>query len=89
VIPHVKTARPGGSVAWRQDDQGFYYTRYPHAGGSVPPPTWTSTQQVWFHKLGTAVSADTYSLGKDFPRIAEIFAEHFSATTLLLAQMPM
>ncbi len=29
-------------------------------------------QQIWFHKLGTPVSADTYELGRDFPRIAEI-----------------
>ncbi|MEI6536981.1 MAG: prolyl oligopeptidase family serine peptidase, partial [Verrucomicrobiaceae bacterium] len=29
-------------------------------------------QQVYFHKLGTPVSADVYSIGSDFPRIAEI-----------------
>jgi len=29
-------------------------------------------QQVYFHRLGTADTDDTYSIGKDFPRIAEI-----------------
>jgi prolyl oligopeptidase len=28
-------------------------------------------QQVWYHKLGTPASADTYAIGKEFPRIAE------------------
>jgi prolyl oligopeptidase len=28
--------------------------------------------QIYFHKLGTKTEADTYELGKDFPRIAEI-----------------
>lgn len=29
-------------------------------------------QQVYFHRLGTNTERDTYALGKDFPRIAEI-----------------
>ena len=29
-------------------------------------------QQIYFHRLGTSVAEDTYVLGKDFPRIAEI-----------------
>src|SRR5204863_1382549 len=29
-------------------------------------------QQIYFHKLGTPDTDDTYSIGKDFPRIAEI-----------------
>ncbi|PYJ74504.1 MAG: S9 family peptidase, partial [Verrucomicrobia bacterium] len=32
-------------------------------------------QQIYFHKLGTADTEDTYSIGKDFPRIAEIVLE--------------
>src|SRR5262249_4779747 len=28
-------------------------------------------QQVYYHRLGTATDADTYVLGKDFPKIAE------------------
>ena len=33
----------------------------------------TFFQQVWFHKLGTPPTADTYGVGKDFERIAENF----------------
>src|SRR5262249_12899297 len=32
-------------------------------------------QQVYFHKLGTPDTEDTYSIGKEFPRIAEIVLE--------------
>src|SRR5690348_4150481 len=31
-IPRVNGGTAGGSVAWKQDSSGFYYTRYPHAG---------------------------------------------------------
>ena len=50
---------------------GFYYTRYPRAG-ERPPADLTFYQQVYFHRLGTDTKQDTYSLGKEFPRIAEI-----------------
>src|SRR5205814_6592556 len=29
-------------------------------------------QQVYFHKLGTPATEDTYVIGKEFPRIAEV-----------------
>src|SRR5207244_13289326 len=29
-------------------------------------------QQTYYHKLGTPISEDTYVLGKEFPKIAEI-----------------
>ncbi len=48
-----------------------FYTRYPHPG-ERPETDLHFYQQVWFHKLGTPVSADTYEIGRDFPRIAEI-----------------
>jgi len=44
-------------------------------------------QQIYFHKLGTPVSADTYSIGKDFPRIAEIFDAHSDDGRYVLAQV--
>src|SRR4030095_8624899 len=28
-------------------------------------------QQVYYHKLGTVAAADTYVIGREFPRIAE------------------
>ncbi len=71
VVPRVNFPTAGGSVAWNVDDTGFYYTRYPHQG-ERPPQDINFYQQVYFHKLGTADSQDTYVIGKDFPRIAEI-----------------
>ena len=29
VVPRVNFATAGGSIAWKADDSGFYYTRYP------------------------------------------------------------
>lgn len=70
-IPRVNGGTAGGSVAWNADDSGFYYTRYPHAG-ERPDADLNFYQQVWFHKLGSDAASDQYSIGKEFPRIAEI-----------------
>ena len=61
----------GGSAAWNADGSGIYYTRFPRKG-KRPDADLNFYQQVYFHKLGTNDSEDTYSIGKDFPRIAEI-----------------
>ncbi|MGO8838561.1 MAG: prolyl oligopeptidase family serine peptidase [Limisphaerales bacterium] len=71
VIPGVQYPTGGGSAAWNTDGTGIFYTRYPHAG-ERPEGDLHFYQQIWFHKLGTTVSTDTYELGRDFPRIAEI-----------------
>ncbi|HTS77822.1 MAG TPA: prolyl oligopeptidase family serine peptidase [Bryobacteraceae bacterium] len=68
-IPRVNEATAGGSVAWNADSSGFWYTRYPRPG-ERPPADRDFYQQVWFHRLGAG--ADTYALGKELPRIAEI-----------------
>ncbi|MBV8730931.1 MAG: S9 family peptidase [Acidobacteriia bacterium] len=86
VIPRVNGGTAGGSVAWNADGSGFYYTRYPHAG-ERPEADLGFYQQVWFHKLGADSSQDQYSLGKDFPRIAEIALETSSDGHYVLAQM--
>ncbi len=70
VIPRVNGGTAGGGVAWTADGTGFFYTRYP-APGERPPADLEFYQEVWFHTLGTPVATDRYSLGKDFPRIAE------------------
>ena len=62
----------GVSVAWNADSTGFYYTRYPQPG-ERPEADLNFYEQVYFHKLGTRQSDDTYVLGKDFPRIVEIW----------------
>lgn len=71
LIPGVQYPTGGGSAAWNADGTGVFYTRYPQAG-ERPEGNRHLYQQIWFHKLGTPVSADTYELGRDFPRIAEI-----------------
>lgn len=71
VVPRVNFATAGGSIAWKADSSGFYYTRYPQ-GNERPPEDANFYQQVYFHRLGTDPKQDTYVLGKDFPRIAEI-----------------
>jgi prolyl oligopeptidase len=71
VVPRVNFATAGGSLDWKADGSGFYYTRYPQ-GNERPPEDANFYQQVYFHKLGTDPKQDVYVIGKDFPRIAEI-----------------
>jgi prolyl oligopeptidase len=73
-IAHVQYATAGGSAAWNADGSGVYYTRYPRKG-ERPDSDLNFYQQIYFHKLGTPDASDTYSTGKDFPRIAEIELE--------------
>jgi prolyl oligopeptidase len=70
-VPRVNFATAGGSLDWKADSSGFYYTRYPQ-GNERPPEDANFYQQVYFHKLGADPHQDTYVIGKDFPRIAEI-----------------
>jgi prolyl oligopeptidase len=70
LIPRVNKGTGGGSLSWNLDGSGFYYTRYP-SPSERPAADLDFFQQVYFHKLGTPVDTDAYSLGKDFPRIAE------------------
>jgi prolyl oligopeptidase len=85
-VPRVNFPTAGGSAAWNADGTGVYYTRYPQ-GNERPKEDANFFQQVWFHKLGTPASADTYVLGKDFPRIAEIKLETRGDGRWLLASV--
>ena len=73
-IPRVQYPTGGGSAAWLPDSSGVFYTRYPHKG-EKPEADLNFFQQIYFHKLGTPVTSDPYSTGRDFPRIAEIELE--------------
>jgi prolyl oligopeptidase len=86
VIPRVNGGTAGGSVAWSADNKGFYYTRYPRVGERAAADL-GFYQQVWYHRLGTSPAADTYSLGRDFPRIAEIQLSTSDDGRYVLAQM--
>jgi prolyl oligopeptidase len=70
-IPRVQYPTGGGSAAWSPDGKSIYYTRYP-LPGEKPPADLHFFQQIYRHALGTPVTDDTYSAGRDFPRIAEI-----------------
>jgi len=85
-IPHVNGGTAGGSLAWNADGSGFYYTRYPHEG-ERPPADLAFFQQVYFHRMGTDTRLDAYSLGKGFPRIAEIQLQASDDGRFVLASM--
>jgi prolyl oligopeptidase len=70
VIPRVQYPTGGGSVAWRQDGSGFWYTRYP--GPDEPAERQHFFQQIYYHRIGDDPARDVYVLGKDFPKVAEI-----------------
>ena len=86
VIPRVNGGTAGGSLAWNADGSGFWYTRYPRAG-EKPEADLGFYQQVWFHRLGSNTAEDTYSLGRDFPRIAEIEMKASEDGRYVLARM--
>jgi prolyl oligopeptidase len=71
VIAHVQNGTAGGSIAFAADDSGFWYTRYPRTG-ERPAEDAGFYQQVWYHRIGDPVADDTYELGQELPRIAEI-----------------
>jgi prolyl oligopeptidase len=86
VIPRVNGGTAGGSVAWNADGAGFYYTRYPRSG-ERPDADLDFYQQVYFHRLGSKTGDDAYSLGRDFPRIAEIALSSSGDGKFILAAM--
>jgi prolyl oligopeptidase len=48
-IPRITVL--GGSLAWRGDGGGFWYTRYP-APGERPDEDLAFFQEIWFHEIG-------------------------------------
>jgi len=71
VIPRVQYPTGGGSLAWRDDSSGFWYTRYP--GPDRPAEEQHFYQRIFYHRLGDDPANDVYVLGKNFPKIAEIY----------------
>lgn len=83
-VPRVNGPTAGGDVAWSADNSGFLYTRYPRQG-ERPDEDMSFYQQVYYHKLGTPTEQDSYVLGKDLPRIAEISFDESDDYKLYLA----
>ncbi len=70
VLPRVQYPTGGGSLAWRADSRGFWYTRYP--GSERPEADRHFYMTVYFHELGKDPARDAYVFGKGLPKIAEI-----------------
>ena len=70
VLPRVQYPTGGGSLAWRADGKGFWYTRYP--GTERPEADRHFYMAVYFHELGKDPARDVYVFGHDLPKIAEI-----------------
>jgi prolyl oligopeptidase len=85
-VPGVNGPTAGGSIAWDAGGTGFYYTRYPQ-GNERPKEDLNFYQQVYFHKLGTDSRQDTYVIGKEFPRIAEIVLDSSDDGVYILASV--
>ena len=86
VVPRVNNGTAGGSVAFRADGSGFWYTRYPR-GDERPPADAGFYQQVWYHRVGTPTEHDVYELGKELPRIAEIALQASDDGSRVLAEV--
>jgi len=84
VLKHVQYPTAGGSAAWTKDSTGIFYTRFPREG-ERPADDLHFYQQVYFHRLGTNESEDAYSIGKEFPKIAEVQLESIPDSDLIVA----
>ncbi len=68
-VPDVKSPL-GGSLVWKGNSSGFYYTRNPPTGR--PPKKDELTQQlIYFHQLGQDSRKDSYIFGKTLSPIAD------------------
>src|SRR5207237_614503 len=62
------------SIAWKLDDSGFYYTRYPRKS-EVPEGQEVYNRHVFYHALGTEPAKDPLVFGEgrnpeDWPNVA-------------------
>ena len=84
VIKHVQFPTGGGSAAWTKDSIAVFYTRYPREG-ERPAEDLHFYMQVYFHKLGSPESEDTYSIGKEFPKIGEVALQSNASSDYIVA----
>src|SRR5262249_15312273 len=85
VVPNVKSPL-GGSLVWKGDNSGFYYTRNPPIGRA--PKAGELTQQlIYFHTLGKDVGTDTYVFGKEQPPHADSVLDMSPDDKYLLASV--
>jgi prolyl oligopeptidase len=78
-IGRVQFATGGGSLAWRSNGQGFWYTRYPENS--------QFDMRVYYHPSGAEPADDPLILGGDFPRIAEVTLANGDGTAPLVVSV--
>ena len=73
LLPDIIEQTRGASVAWKLDDSGFYYTRYPNKG-DVPAEKRTTTAACIYHTLGGDAAKDPLIFApkdpQDWPNVA-------------------
>jgi prolyl oligopeptidase len=85
-LARVNYGTAGGSLAWDADGTGFFYTRYPREG-ERPAADLDFYVQVYHHRIGSPSADDRYEIGKDFPRIAEIWLDRSPDGRFVLANV--
>jgi prolyl oligopeptidase len=73
LLPDSIDETRAASVAWKLDDSGFYYTRYPKKG-EVPEGQENYNRHVFYHSLGSDPSEDPLIFGQgrdpeDWPNV--------------------
>ena len=73
ILPDTIERTRAASIAWLNDNSGFYYTRYP-TPGDVPAGQEMYNRQIFFHLLGSPVVTDDPIFGEgrdpeDWPNV--------------------
>ena len=66
LLPDAIARTRAASVAWKPDDSGFYYTRYPKPG-EVAAGQEMYNRHVFYHALGADPAKDTLIFGEGLP----------------------
>ncbi len=64
LLPDAIGRTRAASIAWKLDNSGFYYTRYPKKG-EVPDGQEMYNRHVFYHALGSDSATDPLVFGKD------------------------
>ena len=73
MLPDTIERTRAASIAWKPDNSGFYYTRYPRKG-DVPEGQEAYNRHVFYHELGTDPATDPLIFGEgrdpeDWPNV--------------------
>ena len=63
LLPDSIEQTRAASIAWKLDDSGFYYTRYPKKG-EVPAGQENYNRHIFYHQLGTDPASDLLIFGE-------------------------